>query len=60
MVVVNRKDAPGYQMELIGRVREGLKKADWKDLIQFPGSNEKEFEYILPASISSMQKKSGL
>ena len=56
-VVVNSKDAPGYQMELIGRIREGVKKADWKDLIQFTGSTEKEFENILPASISSMQKK---
>lgn len=56
-VVVNTKDAPSYQMELIGRIREGVKKADWKDLIQFTGSTEKEFENILPASISSMQKK---
>lgn len=56
-VVLNSKDAPGYQMELIGRIREGVKKADWKDLIQFTGSTEKEFENILPGSISSMQKK---
>lgn len=56
-VVVNSKDAPGYQMELIGRIREGVKKTDWKELIQFTGSTEKEFENILPASISSMQKK---
>jgi len=57
-VVVNSKDAPGFKMELIGRIREGVKKTDWKQLIHFTGSTEKEFEHILPASISSMQKKS--
>lgn len=56
-VVMNNKDSPGYRMELIGRIREGVRKADWKDLIQFTGSTEKEFENILPGSISSMQKK---
>lgn len=55
-VVLNGKDAPGYKMELIGRIREGVKKTDWKQLIQYTGSTEKEFEHILPASISSMQK----
>ncbi len=56
-VVFNGKDAPGYKMELIARIREGVKKIDWKQLIQYTGSTEKEFEHILPASISSMQKK---
>lgn len=56
-VVVNGKDVPGYQMELISRIREGVKKTDWKDLIKFTGSTEKEFENILPGSISSMHKK---
>ncbi len=56
-VAVNSKDAPGFKMELIGRIREGVKKADWKQLIHYTGSTEKEFEHILPASISSMQKK---
>ena len=56
-VVVNTKDAPGFKMELIGRIREGVKKSDWKQLIQYTDSTEKEFEHILPASISSMQKK---
>lgn len=55
-VVLNSKDAPGYKMELIGRIRKGVKKTDWKQLIQFTGSTEKEFEHILPVSISSMQK----
>ena len=56
-VVAHSKDAPGFKMELIGRIREGVKKSDWKQLIQYTGSTEKEFEHILPASISSMQKK---
>ena len=56
-VVHNPKDAPGYQMELIERIRDGVKKADWKQLIQDIGATEKEFELILPTSISSMQKK---
>lgn len=56
-VVVHAKDAPGFKMELIVRIREGVKKTDWKQLIHFTGSTEKEFEHILPASISSMQKK---
>ena len=56
-VVDNAKDAPGFQMELITRIREGVKKTDWKQLIHYTGSTEKEFEHILPASISSMQKK---
>jgi len=57
-VVVNTKDAPGYKMELIDRIRVGVKKDDWKQLITSIGSTEKEFEYILPSSISSMQKRS--
>lgn len=56
-VVAHSKDAPGFKMELIGRIREGVKKSDWKQLIQYTDSTEKEFEHILPASISSMQKK---
>ncbi|MCB0503434.1 MAG: DUF2384 domain-containing protein [Bacteroidetes bacterium] len=56
-VVVHSKDAPKFKMELIERIREGVKKSDWKQLIQFTDSTEKEFEHILPASISSMQKK---
>lgn len=56
-VVVNSNDAPEFKMELIGRIREGVKKSDWKQLIQFTDSTEKEFEHILPASISSMQKR---
>ncbi len=56
-VVVNSKDALGYKLELIDRIRDGVKKTDWKQLIHNIGSTEKEFEAILPASISSMQKK---
>jgi putative toxin-antitoxin system antitoxin component (TIGR02293 family) len=56
-VVFNGKKASGYKLDLIGKIREGVKKADWKQLIQYTGSTEKEFEHILPVSISSMQKK---
>jgi putative toxin-antitoxin system antitoxin component (TIGR02293 family) len=56
-VVSNIKDTPSYQLELISRIREGVKKADWKNLIKYTESTEKEFEHILPVSISSMQKK---
>ena len=56
-VVVHGKDAPGYNLELIDRIRDGVKKSDWKDLISYLGSTEKEFANLLPASISSMQKK---
>ncbi|WP_312076055.1 antitoxin Xre/MbcA/ParS toxin-binding domain-containing protein [Chryseobacterium sp.] len=56
-VVLHPKDAPGYKLELIEKIREGVKKSDWKELILNIGSTEKEFEYILPTSISSMQKK---
>jgi putative toxin-antitoxin system antitoxin component (TIGR02293 family) len=56
-VVVNAKEAPGYQLELIHRIRAGVKKTDWKQLLVKIGATEKEFENILPVSISSMQKK---
>jgi putative toxin-antitoxin system antitoxin component (TIGR02293 family) len=57
-VVVHFKDAPGYNLELITRIRNGVKKSDWKNLIVKIGHSEKELEHVLPASISSMQKKS--
>lgn len=56
-VVKNAENAPGYKLELIDRIREGVKKSDWKQLIINLESTEKEFVHILPASISSMQKK---
>lgn len=56
-VVAHVNDAPGYKLELIDRIREGVKKTDWKNLITYLESTEKEFANILPVSISSMQKK---
>lgn len=56
-VAYNAKDAPGYHLELIDRIRIGVKKSDWKGFIASIGATEKEFENILPVSISSMQKK---
>lgn len=56
-VVLHPKEAPNFQLELINRIRIGVNKSDWKQLISNIGSTEKEFESILPSSISSMQKK---
>jgi len=56
-VVHHSKDAPGPNLQLIGRIRRGVKKAEWKQLLGTIGSTEKELESILPSSISSMQKK---
>jgi putative toxin-antitoxin system antitoxin component (TIGR02293 family) len=56
-VVINAKNASGYQMELIERIRAGVRKDEWKQLILAISATEKEFEHILPTSISSMQKK---
>lgn len=56
-VVKHSKDAPGYKLQLIDRIRSGVRKKEWKQLINSIGSTEKEFEFILPVSISSMQKK---
>lgn len=56
-VVLHVNDSPGFELELIDRIRAGVKKTDWKQLIKYTDSTEKEFEHILPASISSMQKK---
>lgn len=56
-VVLHGSDAPGHTLELIDRIRIGVKKSDWKQLITNIGHTEKELEYVLPASISSMQKK---
>lgn len=56
-VVSNPNDAPGYNLALIEKIRIGVTKKDWKELITFIKANEKDFEKILPSSISSMQKK---
>jgi len=56
-VLKNIKDVPAYKLELINCIRKGVKKAEWKQLIYNLEATEKEFESILPVSISSMQKK---
>lgn len=56
-VVLHPKDSPDYKLELIAKIRAGVKKLEWKELIAALGATEKEFEFILPTSISSMQKK---
>ena len=56
-VVIHPKDSPDYKLELISKIRTGVKKVEWKELIASIDATEKEFEFILPTSISSMQKK---
>ncbi len=56
-VVFNGNDAPGNKMEFINRIRDGVKKVEWKQFIKSIRATEKEFEHIIPTSISSMQKK---
>lgn len=56
-VVFNVNATPGYQLELIDKIRAGVKKEEWKQLIKTIGATEKELESVLPSSISSMQKK---
>ncbi len=57
-VVFHGQDTPSFRMALIERIRNGVKKTDWKEMLTHLGATEKEFEFILPSSISSMQKKS--
>jgi putative toxin-antitoxin system antitoxin component (TIGR02293 family) len=56
-VVYHAKDAPGFKLELIDRIRYGVKKTEWKKLISDLEATESMFADILPSSISSMQKK---
>lgn len=56
-VALHFRDAAESNLELIDRIRSGVKKEDWKQLIKQIDATEKEFEFILPTSISSMQKK---
>lgn len=56
-VVVHAEEGQRFKIKLIDRIREGVKKSEWKDLISYLESTEKEFAEILPTSISSMQKK---
>lgn len=57
-VVENALDAMGFKLNVIQRIREGVHKSEWKDFIRAIEATEKEFEFLLPSSISSMQKKS--
>jgi putative toxin-antitoxin system antitoxin component (TIGR02293 family) len=44
-------------MMLIDRIRKGVKKTEWRELISYIGVTEKELGAVLPTSISSLQKK---
>lgn len=56
-VVDHVQTSPKHKLELIGKIRLGVSKMEWKLLIHTLEATEKEFEFILPTSISSMQKK---
>lgn len=56
-VVLHSQDTPEYKLQIIKHIRNGVSKNEWKLLIQLIGATEKELENVLPASISSMQKK---
>jgi putative toxin-antitoxin system antitoxin component (TIGR02293 family) len=57
-IVQNSSESTAYKIQIIDRIRDGVKKSAWKELLHTLGATEKEFENILPTSISSMQKKS--
>lgn len=46
-----------FSFETIQAIRKGVSKQEWKELLAAINATEKEFEAILPTSISSMQKK---
>ena len=56
-VLNNSEDSPAYQSALIEKIRTGVTKKEWKELITYIEAAEKDFKKILPCSISSMQKK---
>ena len=56
-VVAQAKSSPSQYLSLIDHIRQGVKKAEWRQFISYIGATEKELSSILPTSISSMQKK---
>lgn len=56
-VVQNSKEVSPMQLDIIASIREGVKKQEWKEFIHSIDATEKEFEFLLPSSISSMQKR---
>ena len=56
--VSHATERSGYHMEVIERIKQGVKKSDWKNLINRIGHTEKELDFMIPASISSLQKRS--
>lgn len=56
-VVEHANSTTDYKLLLIDRIRVGVKKSEWKELLRGIGHTEKELEFMLPTSISSMQKR---
>ena len=56
-VLDNSDDSPAYKLALIEKIRTGVTKKEWKDLITNIEAAENDLKKILPCSIGSMQKK---
>ena len=56
-MVENTNYGSDAQLRLIEKIRSGVTKHAWKQLLSNIGATEKELECILPTSISSMQKR---
>lgn len=56
-IVDNTEHASASSLKVIEKIRTGVTKSAWKQLLSSIGATEKELESILPTSISSMQKR---
>ncbi|WP_313260561.1 antitoxin Xre/MbcA/ParS toxin-binding domain-containing protein [Sphingobacterium sp.] len=56
-VLDNSDYSPAYKLALIEKIRTGVTKKEWKELITFIEATEKDFKNILPCSMGSRQKK---
>lgn len=55
-VLLNYAKTEVHRIDLIQNLRKGVLKIEWKNFLQLIQSTEKEFESILPLSISGLQK----
>lgn len=56
-MVENTEHASASSLKVIEKIRTGVTKNAWKQLLASIGATEKELEFLLPTSISSMQKR---
>lgn len=55
--IIRRNIAPNAEMSIIERIRSGVTRKEWKELLHKINATEKEMVRIIPTSLSSMQKK---